>query len=182
MNLFLHRNIIPAIALAVSIPLTSTAQTTDVEDPSSVASGLRALEVADFDLAARSFRTAFEAGDPEGAFLLGRMLELGLGRPPNLDAAIGPYVVASESGSAAAKNRLGLLHMRGERVLQDYEVGAALICEAAELGDIIGAFNCGRILLEGRGQEPDMQRAIDHDKFAADNGHIDAMTTLARIN
>ena len=122
--------------------------------------GLVALDNGDYKTAAEKFADGFEDGEVDGAFYLGRMLELGLGGTPDLQAAIGLYVAGSAKKSAPAKNRLGVLHIQGNGVLQDYEEGAKLLCEAADLGDVNGAYNCGSILLEGKGVEKDEVKAL----------------------
>lgn len=144
-----------------------------------VANGLEAMEASDFETAATQFSTAFDEGDADGAFYLGRMLELGMGGEPNLKAAVGLYLAGSAKGSAPSKNRLGVLHVQGLGVLQDYEEGAKLVCEAADLGDVNGSFNCASLSLEGRGVEKDEARAYELFKQAADLGHLGAKNEYA---
>jgi TPR repeat protein len=168
MALFLATTLLVDTAFAQSEPIDEL-----------IASAVSALDNEDFDAAAVGFEAAFEAGNPDGAFYLGRMLELGLGGPPNIDAAIGPYIVASERGSSPAKNRLGLLHIQGNGVLQDYALGATLICDAAVSGDMNGAFNCARLTQEGRGVSQDGAVALSWFEAAADLGHIEAKIVLA---
>lgn len=144
-----------------------------------VSQGLAALEAQDLEGAADAFQQAFDAGDPDGAFYLGRMLELGIGGPANQRAAVGLYRAASDLGSGAAKNRLGVLHIRGNGVLQDYAEGARLVCEGAELDDVNGAFNCGTVMLEGLGTDKDEAQAYVWLAKAADQGHVAGMTAYA---
>jgi hypothetical protein len=144
-----------------------------------VQEGLTALDSEDFVTASQKFAEAFEEGDADGAFFLGRMLELGIGAEPNLQAAIGSYLAGSVKGSAAAKNRLGVLHVQGLGVLQDYTQGATLVCEAAELGDPNGAFNCASLTLEGRGVEKDEVEAYALFAKAAELGHLGAKNEYA---
>lgn len=141
--------------------------------------GLAALESRDFPAASQFFADAFKNAQPDGAFYLGRMLELGLGSEPDAQAAIALYIAGSSNGSAPSKNRLGVLHMDGKGVLQDFERGASLICEAAELGDPNGAYNCANLLLEGKGVEQDEVKAYEWFKKSADLGHIGAKNLYA---
>jgi TPR repeat protein len=149
------------------------------EEGSHVVQGLEALNAQDFETASQEFSTAFDKGDADGAFYLGRMLELGMGGTPNLKAAVGLYLAGSAKGSGPAKNRLGVLHIQGNGVLQDYEQGAKLICEAAELGDVNGAYNCGSLTLKGRGVEQDEVRAYALFQKAAELGHLGAKNEYA---
>ncbi len=144
-----------------------------------VKSALDALNAKKYNKAAEELSKAFEAGEPDAAFYLGRMLELGLGGKPNLQAAVGLYIAGSAKKSAASKNRLGVLHIQGKGVLQDYEQGAKLICDAAELGDVNGAYNCGSILRDGKGVKKDEQKAVEWFKQASGKGHLGAKNLYA---
>jgi|TARA_R110000850_G_scaffold94971_1_gene199885 TPR repeat protein len=169
--------VFPSVCLAAF--LTFGSQLHAHEDGVHIKQGLEALEAQDFALASEEFSSAFDEGDPDGAFYLGRMLELGVGSSPNLQAAVGLYIAGSAKGSAASKNRLGVLHVQGNGVLQDYEQGAALVCEAADLGDVNGAYNCGSLTLEGRGVAQDEAKAYDWFRKAADMGHLGAKNAYA---
>lgn len=149
------------------------------EDGVHVKEGLAALNIQDFEGAVEAFQGAFDEGDADGAFYLGRMLELGLGGGANLTAAVGLYRAASDLESAAAMNRLGVLHIQGNGVLQDYAEGARLVCASAERGDTNGAFNCGTVLREGLGLGKDEVRAYEWFGKAADQGHLAAMNARA---
>ena len=149
------------------------------QEETSLQLGLEALEEQDFVSATEHFSESFEQGNADGAFYLGRMLELGMGGAANPKAAIGLYVAGSARQSAPAKNRLGVLHIQGSGVLQDYEEGAKLICEAAELGDVNGAYNCASLLLEGRGLEQDETAAYEWFGKAAALGHVGAKNEYA---
>ncbi len=144
-----------------------------------VKQGLSALEKKDYGAAAKQFSTAFEAGEADGAFYLGRMMELGFGGPANLKSAVALYLAGSAKGSPQAKNRLGVLHIEGKGVLQDYQQGAKLVCEAAELKDQNGQFNCGTLLLEGKGVEKNEKLAYDWFSKASDQGHLGAKNQYA---
>lgn len=149
------------------------------EAGSHIEEGLKALGAQDYGAASELFSNAFEEGAADGAFYLGRMLELGFGTEPNLQAAVGLYIAGSAKGSPPSKNRLGVLHVQGVGVLQDYELGAKLVCEAADLGDMNGAFNCASLLLEGRGAEQDEAAAYRWFEKASDLGHLGARNAFA---
>lgn len=149
------------------------------QDSTVLKDGLTALNAGDYETAAEKFSESFKTGDVDGAFYLGRMLELGLGGTPDLQAAVGLYIAGSAKGSGPAKNRLGVLHIQGKGVLQDYAEGAKLVCEAAEAGDANGAYNCASLLLEGKGIEKDETKAYGWFKTAADLGHLGAKNEYA---
>lgn len=140
--------------------------------------GLKALDDKQFEVALKAFNEAFGAGNPDGAFYLGRMVELGVGVQQDFDKARILYLAASDKGSAKAMNRLGLMHYRGEKVLQDYKVAQELMCKAAEMGDADSAFNCAGLYAEGKGVPKDMEKALGWYKKAADQGHIGALNAM----
>ena len=168
-----------AVVFSASVLVSTVSPVHAHENGLHVTQGLEALKVQDFETASQEFSTAFDEGDADGAFYLGRMLELGMGGTPNLKAAVGLYLAGSAKGSGPAKNRLGVLHIQGNGVLQDYEQGANLICEAAELGDVNGAYNCGSLTLEGRGVTQDEARAYALFQKAAELGHLGARNEYA---
>ena len=140
--------------------------------------GLAALDKNDFALAAREFAAAFDKGEADGAFYLGRMYETGAGAPANVAQAVQIYRAGIEKGSFAAMNRLGVMHLEGTGVLQDFSAGAKLICEAGDKGDVNGQFNCGTLYMDGRGVDVDNAKAVDYFRKAAGKDHIAARNFL----
>ncbi len=167
-----------AIARVLILSLGIAAATVRAE--AGVKEGLEALDRRAFEDAARLFREALDKGEADAAFYLGRMMELGLGAPANMERAIGMYRLAAERNSPLAKNRLGLLHLEGIAVLQDYETGAKLVCEAAKAGNANGLFNCAIVTMEGRGVAKDPARAVAMLRKAAAQDHIGAKNLLAQ--
>lgn len=143
-----------------------------------VAKGLEYLESNDVPAAAKEFSAAFDAGDADGAFYLGRMSELGIGLKPDLSRAVALYKAGVEKGSPLALNRLGLMHLSGQGALQDFERGADLICQAADKGDTNAQFNCGNLYLQGKGLKENKKTAIKYFEKAADKDHIAAQNFL----
>jgi len=174
------------LASVLAAPGSALAQeAAPTEGSSALARGLAALEQDDFEVALQNFQSAFEAGEPDAGFYLGRMAELGIGVEADFEAARVLYAAAADAGSARAMNRIGLMHFRGEGVLQDYLAAQELICAAAEQGDRDAGFNCAGFLLEGIGVADDAEpEAIRDTAFAlyrdaAEQGHIGAMNALA---
>lgn len=170
MNLF-PRLILTALA-TVALPVLAHATVKD---------GLAALEKQEFQKAAELFAKAVEAKEPDGAFYLGRMMEMGMmGQQANMASAIEAYKQGVSKGSALAKNRLGMLHLEGQGVLQDFEEGGKMVCESADAGDANGQFNCGLLTVEGRGVPKDPKRGIGLLEKAVAQDHIGAKNILAQ--
>lgn len=158
--------------LALTVVMASSPVMADV------AKGLEHLEENNIPNAAKEFSDAFEAGDGDGAFYLGRMSELGLGIKPDLTRAVALYKAGVEKGSSLALNRLGLMHLSGQGALQDFERGAEMICQAADKGDTNAQFNCGNLYLQGKGLKENKKLAIKYFEKAAKKDHIGAQNFL----
>ncbi|MCZ7447866.1 tetratricopeptide repeat protein [Agrobacterium rhizogenes] len=133
--------------------------------------GKALLEKKDFANAARTFADGFDKGDGEAGFHLARMVELGVGFTPDPVKARALYIAAAERGSAAAMNRLGLMHLRGENVRQDFAAASELICKAADLGNMEAQFNCAGLALDGLGRAKDPAIAFGYYQKASQSGH-----------
>jgi TPR repeat protein len=145
-----------------------------------VAQGVELLNAGDVSGAATEFAAAYEGGDSEGAFYLGRLFELGLGTEQDEMRAANLYAAAAEGGSTKAQVRLGLMYHEGRVLLRDYEEGTRLLCEAADAGDADGQLNCGLAYRAGRGVGADDARALSYWQRAADQGNILAMNVLGQ--
>lgn len=145
---------------------------------SKIKDGLKALDEKKFDVALKAFNDAYGAGGADGAFYLGRMVELGVGVQQDFEKARILYLASADKGSAKAMNRLGLMHYRGEKVLQDYKAAQELMCKSADLGDADGAFNCAGLYSEGKGATKDLAKALTYYGKAADQGHIGALNAM----
>ncbi len=144
-----------------------------------VQAGLDLLDAGDVAGAATSFQEAFEAGDGEGAFYLGRLFEFGVGVDADLARASNLYAAASNAGSVNAMNRLGLLYLEGTTLLKDYSAAQEQFCKAADAGDANGQLNCALLVRDGRGGEADADLAIKHLEAAAAQDNIAATNVLA---
>lgn len=107
---------------------------------------------------AEDFAAAAENGDPLAMFLLGYVEAAAETRPGGASRAAGWFEKAAGLGLPAAMANLGLLHIRGRGVPQDYVVGymwlnlaaAAGLAEAAMLRDRVGATMTPAQLAEAR--------------------------------
>lgn len=145
-----------------------------------VATGVEKLNSGDVKGAAADFAAAYDAGDAEGAFYLGRLFELGLGTDRDEMRAANLYSAAAEKGSLRAKTRLGLMYHEGRVLLRDYAEGTQLLCDAADGGDADGQLNCGLALQAGRGVPADEAKAIGYLEKAAAQGNILALNVLGQ--
>lgn len=146
----------------------------------SVAEGLKLLEAGKIADSVKTLQAAYESGDPDGAFYLGRLFEMGIGTDKDMQRAAALYTVAAAKKSVKAENRLGLMYLNGEVVLQDYKRAGELICAAADAGDANGQFNCGLLHSEGKGFAKDMSAAIAYWQKAADQNHVAAINFLGQ--
>lgn len=147
---------------------------------SDVSSAIATLESGNVSGAVEEFQAAFEAGDADGAFYIGRLYEIGLGTDKDMRRATRLYAASAAKGSPLAQNRLGLMHLNGEFVLQDYKRAAELLCAAAEQGDANAQFNCGLLYSEGRGVETDTAKAVAYWQEAAVANHVAAINYLGQ--
>lgn len=143
-----------------------------------VSTGLEQLTSQNFEEAVSSFKTAFENGDGDGAFYLGRMVEMGLGIDADPKRAAVIYAAAIEKNSALAMNRLGIMHLAGDGILQDYVRAAELICRSADLGNSDAQFNCANLYLQGKGVALDNAKAVELLTKASEADHVAAMNFL----
>ncbi len=146
-----------------------------------VETGLGALDTGDVATAASEFQSAFEAGEGDGAFYLGRLFEFGLGTQADMSRAANLYAAGAEIGSVLAMNRLGLLYLEGTTLLRDYPEAARLFCASADAGDAAGQLNCALMVNEGRGVEANAARAVAYFEQAADQGNMAAKNLLGQI-
>lgn len=146
-----------------------------------VSEGLALLEEGNVQEAASSFQAAYEAGDGDGAFYLGRLFEVGAGVEANPVRAANLYAAGVEKGSTLAMNRLGILYQEGNVLLRDYAEAAKLLCQAADAGDANGQFNCGLAYYNGQGVQKDVARVISLWEGAAKQDNIAAQNFLGQI-
>ena len=156
--------------------LLSTASYADVS------AGIDFLNAGDVSAAAEEFAASYEAGEPEGAFYLGRLFELGLGTEQDEMRAANLYSAAADAGSAKAQARLGLMYHEGRVLLRDYVEGTRLLCEAADAGDADGLLNCGMAYQLGRGVAIDTAKATALWEQSAAKNNVLAINLLGQTS
>lgn len=162
-------------AALVSVAVLGSAALADTGD------ALVHLEEGRLAEAAAAFQSAYDAGDGDGAFFLGRLFELGVGTQADPARAANLYAAGVERGSALAMNRLGIMYQEGDVLLRDYAEATRLLCQAAEAGDANGMFNCGLAHFNGQGVPRDVNAAISQWEKASEADNIAARNFLGQI-
>ncbi len=141
--------------------------------------GLLAYRKGDFGGARRYWEPVGDAGHAQAQYLLGFMLQNGLGQPWSNARAANWYRRAANQGHPEAQLALGDLYLRGMGVELDPRVGAAWYASAAVAGHPEGQFEYAKLLLHGTGVERDVSAALAWFEAAADSGHEKAMDYVA---
>lgn len=140
-----------------------------------------ALAAGEYGQAAAQLRPLAEAGEPEAQYLLGHMLDLGLGFEPDPGKALGWWLKAAEKQYPAALHRAGLAYLQGRGVDPDPQRGVDLLRQAAFWGYHPAEVSLGQALLLnvlGPGYVPEGLRWLS---CAADAGDRDAAETVGTL-
>jgi len=163
---------------------------------------LRAFQAKDYPAALGEARKADAAGDVRSSYLLGIMLQAGLGVTADPAQAAALYEKAAKGGVVGAYSKLALAYARGAGVARDKDKALALSRRAAQLGDPEGAYVLSVVLsneylgyLDAAGKpdiakynqlakRPMAERSLDTEArdalyWAAGKGQPQAMLTLA---
>lgn len=141
--------------------------------------GLIAYRKGDFAAARRSWQKVAEAGHAQAQYLLGFMLQNGMGQPWSNARAANWYRQAASQGLPSAQLALGNLYLRGMGVQQDLRMGATWYASAAVAGDPTGQLEYAKLLLHGVGVQQDMSAALAWFEAAAANGVQEAADYVA---
>lgn len=142
--------------------------------------------VSDFDTgnlaaATSAFRTLANAGDPHAAYWYGHALDLGLGTPVDVKAAIAQYQKAWAGGVTQAGTRLGELYLDGNAVPPDFAMARSYLTEAARRGDARAALDLGGMLRDGIGGPADPVSAYAWLEVASLRGNAQARVERDRL-
>ncbi|BCW93421.1 MAG: tetratricopeptide repeat protein [Acidobacteriota bacterium] len=140
-----------------------------------------ALSAGDYAKAASKLQPLAEAGDPEAQYLLGHMLDLGLGFEPDPRKALNWWLKAAEKDFPPALHRAGLAYLQGRGVDLDPERGVDLLRQAAFWGYHPAEASLGQALLAnslGPGYVPEALRWL---ACAAESGDRDAAELLGLV-
>ncbi len=115
-----------------------------------MAEAQQAYANGDFTRAVELWQDEAAAGDADAAWYVGNMFVdgLGVGYPDPTLAAI-YYQMAVDQGHAEAQVSLGLLHIQGRGVEQDYHRAVELLYDAAEAGHAVAIVELANLFAEG---------------------------------
>lgn len=133
----------------------------------------------DRPLSCEMFRRAAEAGDGEGAELIGDCFATGQGRPRNYAQAMDWYQRAATAGQSSALCSLGNFYVMGLSVPEDVPRGVAMCRQAAEAGAASAQARLGSFYLTGKGVPQSFADARLWFTKAADQGSGVAAASLA---
>lgn len=77
----------------------------------------------------------------------------------DFNRALAEWRPLAQQGDHSAQYQIGVLHYRGEGVIQDFREAAKWFRMAAEGGDADGQFNLALLYVEGKGVPKDLVRA-----------------------
>lgn len=141
--------------------------------------GLAAYRSGDFVTARRHWEDIAKAGSPQAQYMLGHLVQNGLGQPwSNAQAAVW-YRQAAEKGLPEAQVALADLYIRGVGVEPDLETGARWLEQAARSEYGPALYQYAELTLHGRGVVQDFDAALDLFARAAESGSNDAADYVA---
>jgi TPR repeat protein len=158
--------------------LTAKASTGDHDAQVELGKKLASAKPPKLDDAFKWFQRAADAGNAEGAYNLGLMLQLGAGRPKDLMEAAKWFRAAAERGYAPAQAALGNLYYGGLGVPQDFAEALKWNRAAADQNNPAGQNNLAAMYAAGRGVALDLVEAIRLYRLAADQGDAVAQANL----
>lgn len=137
--------------------------------------GVEAYENKNYAKAWEEFRPL--ENSPESKYFLyymGRMTQLGLGTPKDVNKALTYYYKAAQNNDSRASVELGSMYFSGNDFPPDYATAKQWFQYAVKQGNPVAAYNLGIIYEEGIGEPVDLGKAFESYRFAADKGYEDA--------
>lgn len=138
-------------------------------------------QMSDFREAAHWAKSAAQAGNPQGQYWLGWLLEKGQGFRQNPHQASYWYQQAAQQGLACAQRQLALLLENGALMVPDLQEAAHWYGAAARQGDPLAQLNLGQLYLQGRGVPQDLGQAEHWYQQAAEQGEAKAQYQLGML-
>ena len=141
--------------------------------------GVEAFEAQRYEEAMAELWPLAVAGDPEAAYLLGRMFHAGLGVEAYAKKALVWFGMAAQAGHADAQRIVGVYHEEGKGGAdQDFRKAFAWYEKSAAQGNDRAMRNLARLYSDGRGVKADPQKAFELLTKAAEKGNKDALRNL----
>ncbi|HZJ09903.1 MAG TPA: tetratricopeptide repeat protein, partial [Trueperaceae bacterium] len=132
--------------------------------------GLAPYRSGDFSAAQNAWQSAAANGDPRAQYMLGYLVQNGLGQPWSNRRAAEWYHLAAAQGLPEAQAALANLYLEGLGVQPDAERGVALLREAAAAGHPPALFQYAQLLFHGRWVAQDFEAALTAFEAAAAGG------------
>ena len=141
--------------------------------------GLQAYRDGDFVTARRRWEDVARSGSADAQFMLGHLVQNGLGQPWSNAAAAEWYRQAADQDLPEAQTALADLYLRGVGVEPNLETGAQLLERAAASGHPPAVYQYAELLLHGRGVAQDFDAALELFTRAAAAGSVEAADFVA---
>ncbi|TAH33784.1 MAG: hypothetical protein EYC62_06175 [Alphaproteobacteria bacterium] len=155
----------------------------------SLASGKKAFDKNQFDLASKHLLPLARKGNVEAQYLMGVVYSHAKGKMRDYQKAAHWYDKAAEKGSKEAQFNLGFMLYQGAgdsgdktSVAQDYTQAAKYLKMAADQGVPMAQHLMGLLHLRGQGVAMNMYEALRWSSLAADNGIHESMYNAAMLS
>jgi TPR repeat protein len=139
------------------------------------------FDAGNLNAATAAFRTLANKGNPHAAYWYGHALDLGLGTPADVKAAIVQYQKAWAGGVTQAGTRLGELYLKGNAIPPDFAKARSYLTNAARRGDARAALDLGGMLRDGIGGPADPVSAYAWLEVASLRGNAQAQVERNRL-
>jgi Sel1 repeat len=133
---------------------SSGARASDLED------GNVAFDAGQYHHALKLWSAAAQAGDPQAAFNLGLLYDLGDGVAESAETAFTWYRRAAQAGLPSAAFNVGVMYDSGRGAPADRAEAAIWYARSAALGEARAAFNLGQLYEWGQGVPRNIDAAI----------------------
>ncbi len=146
---------------------------------SDLADGNAAFDAGQYHDALKLWSAAAHAGDPQAAFNLGLLYDLGDGVTESATTAFTWYRRAAQAGIASAAFNVGVMYDSGRGAPADRAEAAIWYARSAALGEARAAFNLGQLYEGGQGVPRNTDAAIAWYAVAAPTIQAAAIKAVA---
>lgn len=136
--------------------------------------GLAPYRAGEFAVARKVWEGAAAHGDPRAQYMLGYLVQNGLGQPWSNRRAAEWYRLAAAQGLPEAQTALARLYLEGLGVEPDAATGLGLLRRAADAGYAPALYQYAELLFHGRWVPQDYAAALEAFQAAAAGGSVEA--------
>lgn len=136
--------------------------------------GLAPYRAGEFAVARKVWEGAASHGDPRAQYMLGYLVQNGLGQPWSNRSAARWYELAAAQGHPEAQTALANLYLEGLGVPPDAQAGLELLRQAADAGHPPALYQYAALLFHGRWVKQDYAAALETFQAAAQGGSAEA--------